>query len=207
MKMAKQKPSAWTPAVRLLGNVIPGICCIPFLVAGVLHFRPEKPLEGWPIWFLGFVVVGWLSLATFGFWGNQDLKDAIGRKLNRSQPPSGEPVPRWFVGMARPSYHSILDPHEDVGFLTIHVDELEFFGDELKLKLPWSTFNQVVKRANPHTLLGLGGWISLEGEGPDGNPIRLLIEPREHSFLPRNRGVRQRLLKELRAKVVDSPHA
>jgi hypothetical protein len=191
--MPPTPPKVWTTKSRLLGNLIPMIFCIPFLVVAILLYRPEKPFSGWPLFMGLFLVSGWTSLAIFGYWGNDSMRAQIGRKRDRVAPPTdGEKLPRFFVGMARPSYRNALDPHEDVGFVILHSDRLEFFGDELTFEMPKETFKSVRFRMNPHTILGLGRWISLEGE-KDGQSLRLYLESRESSILIGNWGHSERI--------------
>jgi hypothetical protein len=52
-------------------------------------------------------------------------------------------------------------------------------------------------RANVHTVIGLGRWISIEGFA-DGKPIRLLIEPRERPQLLGNLRYSKRLAQRIR---------
>lgn len=184
--MPPTPPKVWTTKSRLLGNLIPIVFCAPFLVVSILLYRPDKPFSGWPLFMGLFLVVGWTTLALFGYWGNDRMRTAIGRRLDRAAPPSqGDHVQRFFVGMARPTYKNALDPHEDVGFLTLHEEKLEFFGDQITFEMPKATFSSVRFRMNPHTILGLGRWISLEGE-KDGQKLRLYFESRENSILMGN---------------------
>ncbi|MBL8048813.1 MAG: hypothetical protein JNJ45_09030 [Chthonomonas sp.] len=197
-----RSPRVWTGWTKFLGNAVPGLFCLPLLVAGILHFNPQKPFSGWPIYMILFVIVGWFAVSLFGFWNNDGLRQGVARQVDRRYPPNGEkPVDRHFVGVARPSYRNILDPHEDVGFLLMHDDRLQFVGDQLDLEFPWTTFSSVRGRANTHTWLGLGRWISLEGTGPDDLPIRLMIEPRERNFIPANWSVNRKLRAEIASRL------
>ncbi|MCE9558127.1 MAG: hypothetical protein K8R88_04180 [Armatimonadetes bacterium] len=186
--MPETRTPVWNSSKRLLGNLVPALFCIPFLVVAVLQFKPDKPWANWPFWMGAFLVVGWVALAVFGYWGNDTMRSAIGRRFDRKYPPGTVDLPRFFVGIARPGFKNIWDPHEDVGFLVLHPDHLEFFGDSLALNISRSSFQSVRFRANPHTLVGIGRWVSLEGES-DGTVIRLYIESREKSVLVLNRAI------------------
>lgn len=115
------------------------------------------------------------------------ILDAQGKK------PNGEKI---FVGFATPKYTSALDAHEDVGFLVIDPDNLRFLSETREVDIPRSSIKEVRTRPNVHTLLLLGRWVSVEGE-MDGRPIRLLVEPRQHRTLLRNRGESRMLVKRL----------
>ena len=90
----------------------------------------------------------------------------------------------------------MLDPHQDVGFLLLFDDRIEFFGSAEQIELPVEFVQQVRKRANIHSALLLAGWVSLEGEAA-GQPIRLQIEPREKLTLLGNK----LLAKKIRQKI------
>ena len=84
-----------------------------------------------------------------------------------------------FVGFATPKYHGLLDAHEDVGYLQILPDRLVFLSEIRTIEFQHHEVRRVRYRANVHTMLLLGRWVSVEGES-GGKPIRLLIEPRNH---------------------------
>ncbi len=187
----------WTAKRRMMGNLVPAVIALPFGVAGVALYRSEAPFWGPSLWFLlAFVVVGWLSVNAFGFYQNQAMRSELGRKLDRTH--GGKKEERYFVGCARPSYRSVIDSHEDVGFLIFHPDHLEFFGDSLQLRLDRRDVDRIRFRPNPHTFVGLGRWISLEGQ-IEGKPVRLSIEPREKGTLLANRA----FSKALKSRIED----
>lgn len=139
--------------------------------------------------------VGWVSICLFGLAGNGQLKQRMGKKLHDVRP--FDKGKRWFVGFARPKYRGLLDAHEDVGFLCLHSDRAEFFGDQRRIELMKRSIRKISFRANPHTLLGLGRWISIDAEN-EGKPVRMLIEPREKATLLGNLLFSRRLIKEIR---------
>ena len=180
---------------KLLGNLVPLAVMSGVGGLGVaLMTRPSAAVAGW---FLLLVapVLGWLTVNLFGLWANRQLRAEIELRLRIQRPRAR--APKYFVGFARPSYHSVLDPHEDVGFLIFHEDRLEFFGGEFHLNLYVDDFLSVRRRANPHTLLGLGGWVSVEGTS-EGKPVRMLLEPREHSSLVGNQRWASFLVSEIK---------
>lgn len=174
----------WTTRIQVLGNLLPALFSVPFGILGVATFDASRGLAGWSLFGLAaFPIVGWLCLNVFGLYGNDAMRQALARRLDRRRTPAR--AERYFVGVARPSYRSLLDPHEDVGFLILHADRLEFFGDRLSIEVARSDLRLVGFRPNPHTWVGVGRWISLDGEC-EGTPIRLLVEPRERPLLVQN---------------------
>lgn len=181
----------WTSRRRWMGNIIPALLSVPFAVVGVLLYRSDQPLWGPSLWFLiAFVIVGWLGVCLFGFYQNDRMRSEMGRKLDRAH--DGRQEERFFVGCARPSFRSVLDAHEDVGFLIVHPEELEFFGDSIQLKIDRASVQRIRYRPNPHTYVGLGRWVSIEGTS-EGKPIRFMVEPREKSTLMGNRAFGKKL--------------
>ena len=168
---------------KLLGNLVP--LAVMSVVAGLGIALMSRPSATVAAWFLLLVapVLGWLTVNLYGLWANRQLRAEVELRLKIQRPRAR--ATKYFVGFARPTYHSVLDPHEDVGFLIFHEDRLEFFGVEFHLNLYVEDFLSVRKRANPHTLLGLCGWISIEGTS-EGRPVRMLLEPREHPSLVGN---------------------
>lgn len=171
----------WSTGRQIMGNLLPSLICLPFLVVALLLFKPAKPLDPTALWwFAAFPAVGWLALNQFGFFQNAFMRRELARRLGFVDPKSQQDL--VFVGIARPKYRSILDPHEDVGFLAIHPDRLEFMGETVQVDLSRKNVTRIRMRMNPHTLVLLGQWISVEGQ-VGLTPVRLLIEPREKTTL------------------------
>jgi len=179
MPLVAQK--VWTRTRRLMGNFIPAIIALPFGIAGILLFDIQKPFWGVSFWLLvAFVAVGWVAVCLFGLYQNLEMRAELARRLDRAH--EGRNEERYFVGIARPKYRSILDAHEDVGFIIVQPERLDFFGDTLHLEILKSTVREIRFRANPHSWVGLGRWVSVEGT-LKGNEFRLLMEPRESATL------------------------
>ena len=173
-----------TSSHKLLGNLVPlAVMAAVALLGGLMVWRTHSSVVGW---FLLLVspMLGWLTVNMVGLWDNRRLRSEIEFRLKVLRPRST--APKYFVGFARPSYRSALDPHEDVGFLIFHEDRLEFYGGDLHINIYHEDFREVRTRSNPHTWLGLGGWISIEGF-VEGQKVRMLLEPREHFTLVGNR--------------------
>lgn len=132
------------------------------------------------LWMSGFVAAGWAATNLLGLFDNAAMRAQMEAMWARA---GGDRArPRWFVGMARPKYRGLLDPHEDVGFLVLGEDALEFFGEEVRVSVGRDEIARVRYRANMHSWVLLGRWVSIEGETA-GVQFRLLVEPRERSTL------------------------
>jgi hypothetical protein len=179
----------------VLGNLIPALLCLPFAGVALAVYAPERPLAPAPfLWMFGFLAAGWTAMNLFGLYDNAAMRAQIGALWARA---GGDRIsPRWFVGMARPAYRSLLDPHEDVGFLVLGKDRLEFFGETVRVAVARPEITAVRYRPNLHTWVFLGRWISVEGETA-GVEFRLLIEPRERGTLLGNLLYGRRLRAEL----------
>jgi hypothetical protein len=207
--MARVAEKAWSKRHKVLGNLLPSLVCLPLLVVGLILFKPEDPLSGPAIWFfVAFPIVGWVALNFLGLHQNAFLRRELTRRLGFA---GSSPGPeRYFVGIARPKFRSILDPHEDLGFLIVHGDRLEFVGETVRVELPKDDIIQVRFRPNPHSIVLLGRWISVEGL-VKGTPVRLLVEPREKNTLMGNlfagEALRQRLASWLASDSSDDSRA
>ena len=104
------------------------------------------------------------------------------------------PIRRYFVGMATPSHVGMIDPHEDVGWLAIYRDQLVFFGDTYRTTIDRSSVKQVVPRPNAHSMVFLGGFVSVEGQD-----FRIAFEIRDEPTLWRNSRRNKKLCARLRA--------
>ena len=148
-----------------------------------MTFRTQK-IIGPGLWvLLGGQVVGWLALNLFGLFENGRIRRDSMRNLTLRRPPAPGPV--VFVGCASSKHHSMLDAHEDVGFLAFGPQELEFIGDEKRMRILREQINNVRFLPNVHTIVGLGRWVSVEAT-INGLPVRLLLEPRERNTLMGN---------------------
>ena len=184
-----------------MGNLIPLCMGLPFLVMSVSSYRAQNPLAPVPfIWFAGFLFASWIGLNVFGFYGNGAMRKVLGRSLDRSRGPTRQE--KYFVGFSRPQFKSLLDAHEDIGFLILHDSEVEFVGECQNVSLAKEHIQEVRFRPNMHTWVGVGGWTSFEGT-LNGKPYRLQIELRESPVLFLNmlksRALRARIRQWLKA--------
>lgn len=162
---------------------------------GVILFDVEQPFEGPGLWLiLTFPVIGWLSVNVLGLASNGVMRDEMGRRYGREfGTPSAD---LWFVGMARPSFRSVLDPHEEVALIWRDGDHLVVMGDLTRHEIPQSAITDVRLKRNIHSLFFLGGWVSLTWEESSGTQT-LLMEPRQKHTLLANNRLRKALMKYL----------
>ncbi len=154
----------WTAARKLQGNLVP---LVVGLAVGVLVWlitarrggpKPEIPVAALAPAIAGFVISAWASLNWFGLAGNAAMRRELGRRLSAER--EGAVEKPWFVGFARPSSMSLLDAHEDVGFLIFHADELEFWGDRLRISVERAAIQRVRFMPSVHTAVWADGWPS-----------------------------------------------
>ena len=164
-----------------MGNLIPAMISSPFAVYGMWWMSARSQVMGLGFWLFAISpVAGWIGMNFFGLYGNRRMKRELLTFLMGLRPNLHAEL--FFVGIATPKYSSLVDPHEDVGFLILLPDRLEFFGDHLNLSVNRRSVLGVDFRMNPHTLVGLGRWVSVEGRIGEKN-IRLQLEPREKQTL------------------------
>lgn len=180
----------WTTERKLLGNLIPFLFALPFAGWGIWTIARDRAVTPAGVGWLAFgTFVGWIALALFGFWDNGKMRRLLDARINA-------PGKRWFVGFASPKFAGLLDAHEDVGFLIFGKDDLLFAGDSRRVELPKDCVVRVVYRPNVHTAVGLGRWVSVEGV-VKGQPVRMLLEPREKSTMMGNLLYSKRLKAEI----------
>jgi hypothetical protein len=178
-----------------MGNLVPILCMLPLAALGtLLMVRQHSVTPLGIILCLLALTVGWFAVNWFGFFGNSQLKVAIQRKVLAK---AGRDASRGiFVGFARPSYVGLLDAHEDLGFLFLDETSLEYLGEIHQITINREDIKAVRYRANVHSALGLGRWISIEALHK-GKPVRLLVEPREARTLLGNKKRGKDLRREL----------
>ena len=177
---------------------MPALFYLPFAAVGTGLIIARSEFIGIGLWWLvASVVVGWLAMNFLALAGNQFMRRQLRRELNEVHPLSSEAI---FVGYARPGFRSALDPHEDLGFLTLEPNHLMFVGEIYRFTLPRHTVSRVTFRMNPHTLVGLGRFVRVTGL-IDGRPTDVLLEPREKLTLLGNLRAGTRLAKQIRGWV------
>ncbi len=195
-------PTVWTSRRKWMGNLIPAFVWLPLSIAAIAWMVLKGEIVGPGLWLLAAAtVLGWLAVNLWGLFENRKMRLQLARILEAKGTPSKDAP---FVGIATPRYSSMVDPHEEVGFLTFHQDRIEFLSETKTIELFRSQVQRIRFRANVHTLLGLGRWISVEGTA-DGKPIRLMIEPRERQTLIGNLFYSKSLLYRLRRWLNEKP--
>lgn len=194
--MTSVKPTVWTDRRKWIGNLIPMLFWLPLTGAGVAWMAVRAELTGPGLWLIGAgTVLGWLALNQFGFFENGKMRRTLERTLRDRE--EEIPADRNFVGFATPRYAGTVDPHEDVGFFFLLPDRAVFLSETRRVEVERSQVTEVRFRPNVHTVVGLGGWISLEGIA-EGRPIRMMIEPRDRKTLLGNMRRRKALLSKIR---------
>lgn len=182
----------WTTEKKWLGNLVPFLCWIPFALGGVWVVARDRAVTPFGLGLLAVgTLVGWVALCLFGFWGNASMRRLLEARIQ-------EKGDKWFVGFASPKYTGMLDAHEDVGFLIFGKDVLTFAGDSRRVELPRDSVVRVRFRPNVHTAVGLGRWVAVEGV-VEGQPVRMLLEPRERATMLGNLRLSGRLRREIEA--------
>jgi hypothetical protein len=186
----------WTASRKWQGNLVPLALWLPPTLYGLVRMGSNAEVDPVGVGAVALgVVLGWLGTNFFGGLPNRRMRGQLQRILQAKRVEMGDEV--WFVGFATPKFSSALDPHEDVGFLAIEPERLRFISERRELEIARGHVRGVRIRANVHTLVGLGNWVSVEGE-IDGAPIRLLVEPRERPTLMGNLRLSRRLVRRLR---------
>lgn len=189
--------TVWTNRRKWLGNLIPAIFWFPPAAIALYRFAAYGQLSGPVLWPLAVsTVLGWLAVNRFGLFENAKMRGQLEVLLKRGDRDlSGDPV---FVGFATPKYSSLLDAHEDVGFLYIRPDSLVFISESRTIEIQKADVAEIRPRMNVHSVVGLGRWVSIEGR-VGNRPIRLQVEPRDRPTLLGNRLNSGKLIAELRA--------
>lgn len=178
-----------------MGNLIPLAFAAPVGALGLFEMWRTGDILGRGLWLLVLSLpLGLVAVNFLGLYQNRLMKKEMDLRLRGSRPRL--PYRRYFVGMATPTFRGLLDPHEDVGFLLLHPDKVEFFGEKIRIELARSEIVGVRFRPNVHSLIGLGRWVSLEAM-VEGKPGRLLVEIRERPTLLGNLLMSRTLLKKV----------
>jgi len=178
-----------------MGNLLPALFSVPIGALGIWMYEPTKPFAPLPLTLIiAFPLVGIVALNWLGLFGNNLLRGELSRLFSRENEIGDRRL--IFIGLARPEYKGILDPHQELAFLLIGPEELELYGELTRLKIPRRHVIEIKRKRNIHSWLGLGGWVVLRFV--EGATTReLLLEPREFSSLARNRRFAKALFADL----------
>jgi hypothetical protein len=178
-----------------MSNLVPLLFVAPLPAVAVSLSQAGKSDQAFYVW-VSIPVVLWLAINFFSLFQNKSMRREMLGKLLADRP--GIEERSFFVGFARPKRKAAIHTHEDIGWLILHPDRLEFFGDTLNHELPRSTIRSIRFGANMNSLLLLGRWVLVEAE-VEGKRVRLQVEPREKSTMLGNLVFSKRLAEELRA--------
>lgn len=182
MRLVARK--VWTNRRKWLGNLLPALFFLPPMAYGIYWMLEQDNIIGAGLWWIVFgTVLGWIGLNLFGLIQNAFMRREMKRELSAKQIEFD--CPHYFVGFSSPRFFSILDAHEDVGFVFLREATLEFVGEANELKVPRREIKSISFRPNIHTWVGLGRWISIEGTHK-GTRFRMNVEPREKNILMLN---------------------
>lgn len=170
-------PRVWSVGRQVVPNALPVLCGLPFLIAALYLKAKGQGLD------IGLVVAAIATPAITLNWLGMTGNVAMRRLLEARLQPSQDAI---FVGYAPAGFKGLLDPHADLGFLTFDDAELTFRGEQFDVHINRSRDIQVGFAFNPHSLLGLGRWLSVSGRSDEG-PVTMLIEPRQAPTLLANR--------------------
>lgn len=194
--MAKAKEPSWSTYRKLMSNLVPALVFVPVFAAGLMFFQQDRVAASIAC-FAGSIVVGLFAVNLLGLFQNRQMQVELKPLIH------GRGEPYWFAGVGKPGSTGVLDPHHEVGYLLLTRDSVEFLGEASRYVIPYADIIGVGYRFNPHSLLGLGRWVSIEGRH-DGKPFRLLVEPRSHPTLLQNKREGVRLASELRKLITPS---
>ncbi len=177
-----------------MSNLAPLLLVAPLPAAAIwLHEQGHTAVA---LYVLGASpVLFWFSINLFGLFQNEKMKSAMRPPLRAAYPKQVQTA--TFSGFARPMYRGLVHPHEDVGWLLLHPDRIEFFGESQKHSLRKEDIVGARFQWNVHSLLGLGRWICIEAR-MGGKRVRMLVEPRQRRTLLGNRTLGKHLLKQIR---------
>jgi hypothetical protein len=172
--------TVWTNRRKWMGNLLPALFWFPLACFGIYLMLKTQVVVGPPLYYLaGATATAWVAVNFLGLYQNARMK----RQLQLIVEARGESIEDGpFVGYATPHYSSLVDPHEQVGFLRLYPDRLSIVTEHEPMEVMRDQVDEVRFRANVHTMIGLGRWVSVEGN-VDGKRLRLLIEPREKNTL------------------------
>jgi hypothetical protein len=178
----------------LYGNLIPLAFWLVLVLIGLRTILQTKELIGPGLAILAIAtVVAWIVLNYTGLFQNALMREELAEILDAE---TDLPPGSVFVGFSTPKYTGLLDAHEDVGFLCFTPSAIIFAGEQRTVELPRSSILRIRYRANVHSVLGLGRWISIEALA-NGSPVRMLVEPRERNSMLGNLRLSTKLVRSI----------
>lgn len=167
---------------------------IPFPMLALYFDKRGNSLLGLIAW-CAVPVSLWLGINFLSLFQNAKLRALLSAKLRALYPHRANTA--IFVGFSRPASRSWIHLHEDIGWLILEPDSLEFLGETLRFSLARTDIVRIRFGANLNTLLGLGRWIVIDGNH-DGRLQRMKIEPRQKGSMVGNLLFGKQLVRRLR---------
>lgn len=174
--MAKR---AWTDYRKVMSNLTPLVAVAPFPALAWYLDRLQKPMFALVVWCLCPIIL-WLGINFFGLFQNRAIRKELSVRISADM--MGRAV---FVGFSRPNRTQLIHHHEDVGWLILNPDSIEFIGDAQHHKIEKASVKSVRTKWNINTILGLGRWVCIDGV-VESKPVRMLLESREKNSLLAN---------------------
>ena len=171
----------WSSRRKWMGNLIPALAWLVPTVPGLVICYVSGNYLGLGFWLvLSGLILGLVVLNQFGFFENSKMRAELLRIVVESgELKTKEPI---FVGFASEGYSSMLDAHQDVGFLAFEKHSIVFASEARRFEIVRSSIVRVRFRPNVHSLFGLGRWICVETA-----ERKYYFEPREGRTLLANR--------------------
>lgn len=181
-----------------MSNLVPLLFAAPLPAFVVFLGQAGRGDQALWVW-VSIVPILWLAINFCSLFQNKQMqREMLGKLMaDRTDPP----IRRYFVGFAWPKRRMAIHTHEDVGFLLVYPETLEYFGDQQRFVIERSSIRRIGFGANMNTALGLGRWILIEAE-LDSKRTRLQVEPRERGTMFGNLILGNRMAAELRGWVV-----
>jgi hypothetical protein len=182
----------WSDFRRWMSNLLPLVPVAP-LPALALYFDSNNRAVAANVVWASIPVVLWLGINFLALYQNAKIRRALKPLIEKT-----DALRSTFVGFARPKHKSPIHHHEDVGYLLVFPDKVEFVGESHRHELLRDEIKAIRFRFNLNSIFGLGRWVSIEGVS-SGKHVRLMVEPREKPTLLGNRVYGKLLLKDLRS--------
>ncbi len=178
-----------------MGNLLPAFTWLVPTVPGLaICYRTGNYLGiGFILVLLG-ILAGLIALNQFGFYENKPMRWQLQRLLIDTGEVKAQEF--FFVGYASHGFSSMLDAHEDVGFLVLEKERLVFVSEVRRVEVALTSGTRVRFRWNPHSFFGLGRWIAVES--PEKSAY---FEPREMRTLLANRKFSRKLKAKIEALI------
>ena len=181
---------AWTDYRKVMSNLTPLVLVAPFPALAWYLDQLQKKSFALAVWGACPIIL-WIGINFFGLFQNRAVRKELSSKLPNDS--TGRAV---LVGFSRPNRTQLIHHHEDVGWLLMNPDSIEFIGDTHRYKMMKTEIRSVKTKWNINTILGLGRWVCIDGI-VDSKRIRMLLESREKSTLFANFGYTKQLCRRI----------